>query len=81
MIKLINSKFFKTVLPNIAIILSCMMLTLTILDYYNPLMGFLSRGMSVGVIAIWIAVLVLYVLTLTIRIVYKNKTKDMLETE
>ena len=81
MIKLINSKFFKTVLPNIAIILSCMMLTLIILDYYNPLMGFLSRGMSVGVIAIWIAVLVLYVLTLTIRIVYKNKTKDMLETE
>ena len=81
MIKLINSEFFKTVLPNIAIILSCMMLTVTILDYYNPLMGFLSRGMSVGVIAIWIAVLVLYVLTLTIRIVYKNKTKDMLKTE
>lgn len=67
MMRIADNKFFKTILPNIAIVLSCMMITLLILDYYNPLMGFLSRGMSVGVIVTWLTSIVLYIVALCIR--------------
>ncbi len=44
----------KKIIPHFAIILSAMMITLLVLDYLNPLMGFLSRGISKFVIALWI---------------------------
>lgn len=72
--RFIDNKFLKTILPNIAIVLSCMMITLLILDYYNPLMGFLSRGMSVAVIVAWIAAIVLYVVALCIRTIQRLAT-------
>lgn len=48
----------KKIIPHIAIILTAMMITLFILDYLNPLMGFLSRGMSKFVIVLWILSLI-----------------------
>lgn len=49
----------KKIIPHIAIILSAMMLTLLILNYLNPLMGFLSRSISKVVIVLWIISLAL----------------------
>lgn len=69
--RLIDNIFFKTILPNIAIVLSCMMITLLILDYYNPLMGFLSRGMSVGVTIVWIVAVSMYIAALLVRVIYR----------
>ena len=68
---MVNSKFFRVVLPNIAIVLTCMIITLFILDYYNPLMGFLSRAMSKGVMAAWIVSVAVYVASVGIR--YKKE--------
>lgn len=75
MSRIVDNKFFKTILPNIVIIISCMMITLLILDYYNPLMGFLARGMSIGVIVAWIVSIVLYTLALVMRIIVKGKLR------
>lgn len=66
-----DNKFVKTILPNIAIVLSCMMITLLILDYYNPLMGFLSRGMSIAVIVLWIVAIAVYFLALCVRAIHR----------
>lgn len=78
MSRIVDNKFFKVILPNIVIVLCCMIITLLILDYYNPFMGFLARGMSVCVIVTWIVTLVMYLLALGIRLVIKNKSgKDM----
>ena len=75
MMRLTDNKFFKIILPNIAIVLSCMMITLLILDYYNPLMGFLSRGMSVAVIAVWLVAVILYFATTIIRVACNVKAR------
>lgn len=71
--KFADNRFFKTILPNIAIVLSSMMITLFILDYYNPLMGFLSRGMSIGVIVAWIAAAAMYLIALCVRVIMRIK--------
>lgn len=35
-------KFFRTIVPNLSISLSLALIVAAILDYYNPLMGFLQ---------------------------------------
>ena len=47
------SKIIFKVIPHLAIIMTAMIITLCVLDYLNPLMGFLTRGISKGLILIW----------------------------
>lgn len=47
-------KIIKKVIPHIALIFTAMLITLLILNYLNPLMGFLTRGISKLVIGLWI---------------------------
>ena len=75
--KIINNKFFRVILPNIVIVITFMMITLLILDYYNPLMGFLKRGMSVGVIVAWIVAVVVYVVGVGIRKLSRDKSEKL----
>lgn len=56
----------KKLIPHIAIILTAMIITLVILNYLNPLMGFLSRGISKIIICLWIASIIsLFIYTLS----------------
>jgi len=63
----------KKIIPHIAIILTAMMVTLFILDYLNPLMGFLSRDMSKAVIVLWIISLVATVICIVTSIIRRKK--------
>ena len=65
----------KKIIPHLCIILTAMMITLLILNYLNPLMGFLSRGMSKAVIVLWIVSLVATALCIITSIVNKKKTE------
>lgn len=71
MSRIVDNKFFKTILPNVVIVISCMIITLLILDYYNPLMGFLDRGMSIAVIIVWGVTLLTYLVGLCVRLAKK----------
>ncbi len=64
----------RKIIPHIAIILTAMMITLFILNYLNPLMGFLSRGMSKAVIVLWIISLVSTTICIVSGIIKKRKT-------
>lgn len=63
----------KKIIPHIAIILTLMMITLFILNYLNPFMGFLSRGMSKAVIVLWIISLVTTIIMAIVHIIANNK--------
>ncbi len=65
----------KKIIPHIAIILTLMMITLIILNYLNPFMGFLSRGMSKIVIALWITSILATIVCIALNL--KNKTKTL----
>lgn len=58
------SKIIFKVMPHLAIIMTAMIITLCVLDYLNPLMGFLTRGISKGLILMW---------GLCLTIVFSNK--------
>lgn len=65
----------KKIIPHIAIILTLMMITLIILNYLNPFMEFLSRGMSKIVIALWITSILATIVCIALNL--KNKTKTL----
>lgn len=65
----------KKIIPHLCIILTAMMITLLILNYLNPLMGFLSRGMSKVVIGLWIISVIATIVCIVIGIVQKGKAK------
>lgn len=52
----------KKIFIHLSVILTAMMITLIILNYLNPLMGFLSRGISKAVIILWIAALLITII-------------------
>ena len=52
-----------------------------ILDYLNPLMGFLSRDISKVVIVLWIASIVATIISAIISMVHKIKDGDDYETD
>ena len=64
----------KKIIPHIAIILTAMMITLVILNYLNPLMGFLSRGISKFVITLWILSIIACIITLILSIIKQIKS-------
>lgn len=65
----------KKIIPHLCIILTAMMITLLILNYLNPLMGFLSRGMSKVVIALWLISIIATVVCIVVSIIQKGKDK------
>lgn len=74
--KLINCKALKIVLPNVLIVGTMMLITLMILDYYNPLMGFLNRGMSIGFLAIYSVLWIGFIISVALRLLLKSKQQD-----
>ncbi len=70
----------RKIIPHIAIILTAMMITLFILDYLNPLMGFLSRNISKIVIILWITSIIATIISVIISIIHKIKDGDDYET-
>lgn len=70
----------RKIIPHIAIILTAMMITLFILDYLNPLMGFLSRNISKIVIILWITSIIATIISAIISIIHKTKDGDDYET-
>lgn len=66
--KLLNNKIVRIGLPNVVLVGTCMLVTLLILDYYNPLMGFMTRDMSKVFLAGYVILLVLLVITVALRI-------------
>ncbi len=63
----------KKIIPHLCIILTLMMITLFILNYLNPLMGFLSREMSKAVITLWIVSLVATAICIITNFIAKKK--------
>lgn len=74
--KLINSKALKVVLPNMIIVGTLMLITLMILDYYNPLMGFLNRDMSVVFLVIYSLLWIVFFVFIVLRLLAKSKKQD-----
>lgn len=74
--KLINGKALKVVLPNMIIVGTLMLITLMILDYYNPLMGFLNRDMSVVFLVIYSLLWIVFFVFIVLRLLAKSKKQD-----
>ncbi|MBQ9700251.1 MAG: hypothetical protein IJV71_06480 [Lachnospiraceae bacterium] len=74
--KLINGKVLKVVLPNMIIVGTLMLITLMILDYYNPLMGFLNRDMSVVFLVIYSLLWIVFFVFIVLRLLAKSKKQD-----
>lgn len=66
----------KKIIPHITIILTLMIITLLILNYLNPFMGFLSRGMSKVVILLWILSILATIVCIAITLRNKTNTID-----
>lgn len=66
----------KKIIPHLCIILTLMMITLFILNYLNPLMGFLSRGMSKVVIVLWILSIIAAVACIIASLATKKSIDD-----
>ena len=75
--KLLNNKIVRIGLSNVVLVGTCMLVTLVILDYYNPLMGFMTRDMSKAFLTCYAILLVLFVITFVLRMCFgKSNCKD-----
>lgn len=63
------------ILPHLLIITTAMIITLCVLDYLNPLMGFLSRKMSKGLIVIWAVMICVWFASKIVGLINKHKER------
>lgn len=66
----------KKLIIHLTIILTAMMITLFILDYLNPLMGFLSRKMSKFVIILWAISIMCSLICAIIHFITRGKKNE-----
>lgn len=69
------------ILPHLLIITTAMIITLCVLDYLNPLMGFLSRKMSKGLIVIWAVSICVWVISKIWGLINIKKRKSSVKND